>query len=444
MARPRNPKGIKPRVKDAMEYNASLRRTFLNPFFNALKQRLATAAAVNEAYGLLEYGLAQWESKPAAGVPKRMIAQALGQVRDFNKAQLFQTFKTALGVDIRPYLNDAAVRPIMEKAIADNVDLIKTIPRRAHTGLKARISEEFFQRPFDQAKLQQLLRDEYQSQGYNLRRLTRDQTQKLNANLVQVRQKQLGVEKYRWQTSEDERVRPTHAFNNKQIFLWAKPPPVTGNPGEDIQCRCMAEPIIEPQNRRRLTQKSEPARGHDILSGKRISAKEIDKMHAEDPQKINEFLSFHGGAYGDLNYRLREGLALNKDNARVLKQLRDHMKPSSINRITYRGVSKFDAEIKPGAVLRFNEPISTSYNPQVAYNFMKRPTEGARNEIIFKLRVPKGQKVVVANPMELETTLDVGSQWRVLADNRKTWYTTPKFGKPKRVTTRVVEVEVMP
>lgn len=72
----------------------------------------------------------------------------------------------------------------------------------------------------------------------------RDQVSKLNAQVTQAKQTKLGVKQYQWVSSGDERVRPTHRANNGRIFDWDKPPPVTGHPGEDYNCRCRAAPVL--------------------------------------------------------------------------------------------------------------------------------------------------------------------------------------------------------
>jgi len=46
---------------------------------------------------------------------------------------------------------------------------------------------------------------------------------------------------YIWRTSDDNKVRPSHAANNGKIFAWDNPPE-TGHPGEHHNCRCTAEP----------------------------------------------------------------------------------------------------------------------------------------------------------------------------------------------------------
>ncbi|MCK4521411.1 MAG: minor capsid protein [Nanoarchaeota archaeon] len=74
--------------------------------------------------------------------------------------------------------------------------------------------------------------------------IARDQVSKLNGDLNQQRQNDLGVRRYRWRTSRDERVRENHVVKEGNIYSWDKPPPDTGHPSEDPQCRCYAEAVI--------------------------------------------------------------------------------------------------------------------------------------------------------------------------------------------------------
>lgn len=77
--------------------------------------------------------------------------------------------------------------------------------------------------------------------------IARDQIAKLNGKVVQARQQGLGVKRYRWRTVGDERVRDTHRAHDGKIFLWSEPPPGTGHPGHDFNCRCFAEPIFDDE-----------------------------------------------------------------------------------------------------------------------------------------------------------------------------------------------------
>ncbi|GAG93926.1 unnamed protein product, partial [marine sediment metagenome] len=60
----------------------------------------------------------------------------------------------------------------------------------------------------------------------------------------------IGITKYEWSTSNDERVRDDHKQLDGKIFSFKTPPVVdrrTGrraNPAEDFGCRCVAIPIL--------------------------------------------------------------------------------------------------------------------------------------------------------------------------------------------------------
>lgn len=75
--------------------------------------------------------------------------------------------------------------------------------------------------------------------------IARDQVYKLNAGISRTLQINAGVESYWWRTCRDERVRKTHRANEGRTFHWSYPPAVTGHPGHDPNCRCLAVPILK-------------------------------------------------------------------------------------------------------------------------------------------------------------------------------------------------------
>ena len=93
--------------------------------------------------------------------------------------------------------------------------------------------------------LKEQIKNLYKVTDNRAKLISRDQTSKLNSALTQKRAQNLGVEEYVWVTAKDDRVRPTHQANNGKIFRWDEPPKPTGNPGEDINCRCVAQPILK-------------------------------------------------------------------------------------------------------------------------------------------------------------------------------------------------------
>lgn len=74
--------------------------------------------------------------------------------------------------------------------------------------------------------------------------IARDQVYKLNAEITRTFQINSGIETYWWRTCRDERVRQTHRANEGRTFHWSYPSPITGHPGHDPNCRCLAIPIL--------------------------------------------------------------------------------------------------------------------------------------------------------------------------------------------------------
>lgn len=74
--------------------------------------------------------------------------------------------------------------------------------------------------------------------------VARDQVGKLNGQLDAQRAQSLGVSRFVWRTSGDERVRDEHVARDGETYAYDDPP--DGElPGEPINCRCSAEPVID-------------------------------------------------------------------------------------------------------------------------------------------------------------------------------------------------------
>jgi len=80
--------------------------------------------------------------------------------------------------------------------------------------------------------------------------IARDQTVKHNAATQQAQAKAAGITRYRWRITRDEATRPMHRALDGKEFSYDQPPVTNKNgdrnhPGEDYQCRCQAEPVID-------------------------------------------------------------------------------------------------------------------------------------------------------------------------------------------------------
>jgi len=170
-------------------------------------------------------------------------AEKIGlQIAAYNQAQFDKTTKSVFGLDLfvdQPWLVDQ-----LKLFSSQNAQLITSIPDQELEQV-AGIVERRLQ---EGERFEVVEQDLIKRFGITRRRaklIARDQTTKLNASLTKLRQQELGVEEYTWQTAGDERVRPTHKANDGKKFRWDDPPNKTGHPGTDVNCRCVAIPVLE-------------------------------------------------------------------------------------------------------------------------------------------------------------------------------------------------------
>ncbi len=233
--------GVGPRRIDERVYDRNLRRLVLTPLMAQLRSGLSEASAASLALEIIDGVFRGWHT---GGLVEEEVAAHAARLSGYHKRRLIQTFRAALGVDIRPVLADSAIEPLMTAWRRENISLIRTIPERFHESLNRRVGETFAERPFDKQALSKVLNREYGVSGSNLRRLTRDQTSKAVGQLTQARHQQIGISEYTWRTAQDERVRPTHQVLDGTPQRWDSPPGV-GHPGYGILCRCVAIPLIK-------------------------------------------------------------------------------------------------------------------------------------------------------------------------------------------------------
>lgn len=159
--------------------------------------------------------------------------------------RLKTAIKASLSIDISPVLNQSGpILDAMKAATKANIELITSIPDQYFDKLGEAVSKnmEAGMRFEDLAKEVERIGDVTESRA---KLIARDQTSKMNGAFNEARQTSLGIDKYQWQTSGDERVREDHAENDGKVFSWNDPPDGTGHPGHDVNCRCVAIPYFD-------------------------------------------------------------------------------------------------------------------------------------------------------------------------------------------------------
>ncbi len=60
--------------------------------------------------------------------------------------------------------------------------------------------------------------------------------------ITKYHQQSAGIKQYRWQTSQDERVRKSHQAKNGKVYNWDSHEP---HPRSEVNCRCDAVPVLD-------------------------------------------------------------------------------------------------------------------------------------------------------------------------------------------------------
>jgi len=174
---------------------------------------------------------------------KLIAGEMVGGIDEKNKKRFYKSLQNATSINLNSIISEEGLQPMLTSSINENVGLIKSIPDEYFKKLNTIVNQGTTRGKSSGGIIKDILALG-KSTKKRAKLIARDQTQKVNAAITQGRQKNLGITEYIWRTSRDEKVRPAHKSKNGKRFKWSDPPADTGHPGEDIQCRCIAEPVI--------------------------------------------------------------------------------------------------------------------------------------------------------------------------------------------------------
>lgn len=187
-------------------------------------------------------------------LPDSMIARLAerfaGDVNNANKDFNDENVRTVLGVDV--FTAEPWLATEIESFTHDNVSLINGVTSEQIADIEQAVAR-LVRRGASAAEIRNEIDSIMNDTRARAKLIGRDQTSKFNGRLSQLRQRQMGVEEYTWRTSDDERVRSTHRDLDDTRQKWSEAPITVfsgrragerNHPGQDIQCRCIAEPVF--------------------------------------------------------------------------------------------------------------------------------------------------------------------------------------------------------
>ena len=223
----------------------------------AQASKVARADAATERLGqIIDEMRRQFAQRWTAEEFARVVRQPGADVERFNARQLNNQLRSVFGLDVVG--NEAWLGSVLTEFVGENVALIKSIPSAFFNEIEKNVAAKLANGERYE-ELSQEIQDRFEVAASRANLIARDQIGKLNGDLNQVRQRDLGLTKYVWRTMNDERVRDggpkgtgaNHAEREGEVFEWSDPPgdpsdPADfGHPGEGIQCRCYAEAYLD-------------------------------------------------------------------------------------------------------------------------------------------------------------------------------------------------------
>lgn len=165
----------------------------------------------------------------------------------YQRSQLAGQIKAKLGID--PVIAEPGLAQRIKDFTAENVALIKSIPQQFFDQVEQRVVNGV-RTGERHEQVAEEIEERFGVSESRAKLIARDQTLKFYGELNSARQQAMGVESYIWRSSNDERVRDRHAELDGTTQRWDDPPVINpdgevGHPGDDYQCRCSADPVLD-------------------------------------------------------------------------------------------------------------------------------------------------------------------------------------------------------
>jgi len=170
-----------------------------------------------------------------------VILAMFNRVQTFSTKQQDKVFKSVFG-SIPKGIPKSEVDKIKRIWVDQNLSLIKSIDQRTLESIRYSLSRNIIKTVDKEMLVEELTDSIKHMANVNENRaalIACDQVGKLNGQLAQLQQMDLGNKYYKWVTMHDNRVRPAHREREGKIYAWDDPPS-DGHPGWAIRCRCSA------------------------------------------------------------------------------------------------------------------------------------------------------------------------------------------------------------
>lgn len=244
--------GVQARRVDEFRYRRDLRRIVaelaeqtqraLFPLLESLESQYLRDDYVDPLTSGLQAIRLQYAQLDA--IAAAMATRHISEVDQAHRKRFYRQLERATKVDLEGIVSNEGLAPLLKARTAENVGLIKSIPEEYFGKLERLVYESTIEGNTPAGGIKRQIQELWDVTERRANFIARDQVAKLNADLTERRNRDIGIEEYIWSTSLDERVRDSHRRKEGNRYRWDSPPKDTGHPGKDYNCRCVARSVI--------------------------------------------------------------------------------------------------------------------------------------------------------------------------------------------------------
>ena len=227
----------------------------------------ADSPALDRIIAALRKMSARFTSAAYTNQAERLARTTLSMAEADSSQAFVKSVNRAVGVDMSALMTQESLQGYIDLAVADNVNLIKSIAGRYFEEIEATVISGMRQGETS-AVIARRIQSETGATYKRAKFIARDQMAKANSDIVKRRQQQAGITRFKWSTSQDQRVsgNPAGKYPNAKIkcyqisrrdigygpgvYLTSQGASYAGEtrlfPGRGhINCRCTSTPQIE-------------------------------------------------------------------------------------------------------------------------------------------------------------------------------------------------------
>lgn len=189
-------------------------------------------------------------SLAAENIANKMVQR----VELVNGKKTSNTINNAIGVDLKNIIEGENLVEFVEMQTIQNAQLIKSVPddaiedirRIVLNGLSTGMRHEEITKQISG----NVKGSVFSKMNNRIKTIARTEVAKLNSQITNKRLTNLGIKRATWDATNDSRTRACHAARDGKEYdiakgLFSTCDGLTIQPGQEINCRCVAVPIVE-------------------------------------------------------------------------------------------------------------------------------------------------------------------------------------------------------